>query len=208
MATQVDAIADRRINLYEILQVSPKAGPEVIQAAYRALARTYHPDVNASPDAARQMRQLNAAYGVLSDPQRRARYDEIRQRPARLRRHTVVEADIAAAAASVSPASASTGRPRPSYIRPVPTMSPPPVAPQPRVGRLIGVFMFMVLIIAAAVYGLWLIAAALDDEPMRAMAPMPAEVSDAPQTSSLMGVPAEILSAVLQHNDSTPPMGR
>src|SRR3954447_26120785 len=86
MATSVDALANRRINLYEVLQVSPRAGQEVIQAAYRALARTCHPDVNAAPDAARQMRQLNAAYGVLSDPERRARYDAMRQRPARARR--------------------------------------------------------------------------------------------------------------------------
>src|SRR5215472_4599646 len=65
----------RQLNLYEVLQVSPKASPEVVQAAYRVLARAYHPDVNTSPNAARMMRQLNAAYTVLSDPERRARYD-------------------------------------------------------------------------------------------------------------------------------------
>src|SRR5258708_3863538 len=83
MATHVDTLSSRRVNLYEVLQVSPRAGQEVIQAAYRALARTYHPDVNDAPDAARQMRQLNAAYGVLSDPERRARYDAMRLPPAR-----------------------------------------------------------------------------------------------------------------------------
>jgi hypothetical protein len=59
-----------------VLQVSPWCEPEVLQAAFRALARTRHPDVNRDPDAEDQMRRLNAAYQVLSDPARRARYDE------------------------------------------------------------------------------------------------------------------------------------
>jgi curved DNA-binding protein CbpA len=62
-------------NLYEMLQVSASADPTVIHAAYRTLARSYHPDVNSSGDAAIRMRELNAAYHVLSDPDRRARYD-------------------------------------------------------------------------------------------------------------------------------------
>src|SRR5581483_10863920 len=65
-----------RGTLYDVLQVSPWCEPDVIQAAYRALARTRHPDVNRAPDAEEQMRRLNAAYQVLSDPARRARYDE------------------------------------------------------------------------------------------------------------------------------------
>ncbi|MGI9146808.1 MAG: J domain-containing protein [Chloroflexota bacterium] len=63
------------IDLYELLEISPRASQEVIQAAYRVLARSYHPDVNAAPGAARRIRQLNAAYEVLSDPSGRARYD-------------------------------------------------------------------------------------------------------------------------------------
>lgn len=62
-------------DLYELLQVSPRASLGVIQAAYRVLARSYHPDVNDGPEAVRQMRRLNAAYAILSDPARRARYD-------------------------------------------------------------------------------------------------------------------------------------
>src|SRR5690349_19735492 len=65
-----------RGTLYDVLQVSPWCEPEVIQAAYRALARSRHPDVNRDSDAEDQMRRLNAAYHVLSDPLRRARYDE------------------------------------------------------------------------------------------------------------------------------------
>src|SRR3954468_15634245 len=85
--SKVDRDTLRQLNLYEVLQVSNKASPEVVQAAYRVLARVYHPDVNTSPNAARMMRQLNAAYKVLSDPQRRARYDEQRAHLWRTRPH-------------------------------------------------------------------------------------------------------------------------
>jgi hypothetical protein len=65
---------------YEILQVSPKAGSEVIDAAYRRLARRYHPDVNPSQAADERMRELNRALEVLMDPRKRADYDRRRQR--------------------------------------------------------------------------------------------------------------------------------
>lgn len=55
--------------------VAEIADLEVITAVYRALARRYHPDLNRSPDAARRMAEINEAYQVLRDPQRRARYD-------------------------------------------------------------------------------------------------------------------------------------
>ena len=62
---------------YKILQVSPDAAPEVIQMAYKALAKKYHPDLN--PDnteqAQEQMKELNEAFEILSDPEKRARYD-------------------------------------------------------------------------------------------------------------------------------------
>ena len=60
---------------YAILQVSPSAEQEVIEAAYRRLARKYHPDVYSGPDAAHRMRELNEAYEILGDPRRRAEYD-------------------------------------------------------------------------------------------------------------------------------------
>ena len=71
---------DRITNLYEYLQVTPRAEASVIQAAYRALARRYHPDITTSANGARAMREINAAYHVLSDPERRARYDAHRAR--------------------------------------------------------------------------------------------------------------------------------
>ncbi|NLD43706.1 MAG: J domain-containing protein, partial [Chloroflexi bacterium] len=43
---------------YRILQVDPQAEPEVIEAAYRRLARMYHPDVNNAPDCTQVMQQI------------------------------------------------------------------------------------------------------------------------------------------------------
>ena len=60
---------------YAIIQVAPQADKEVIEAAYRRLAAKYHPDVNRSPGATERMKLLNAAYEVLSDPEKRRAYD-------------------------------------------------------------------------------------------------------------------------------------
>lgn len=64
---------------YEVLQVHPGAEPEVIRAAYRILARKYHPDHGGD---ARRMIALNDAWDVLGDPARRAAYDASRRGPA------------------------------------------------------------------------------------------------------------------------------
>jgi DnaJ-like protein len=61
--------------LYEVLQVDPRAEPEVVEAAYRRLARKYHPDVSTAAGAEQRMKEINAAYRVLRDPPRRAAYD-------------------------------------------------------------------------------------------------------------------------------------
>jgi curved DNA-binding protein CbpA len=60
---------------YEVLQVHPRAEPEVIRAAFRTLARKYHPDFGGDP---RQMMELNEAWTVLGDGERRAAYDASR----------------------------------------------------------------------------------------------------------------------------------
>jgi curved DNA-binding protein CbpA len=62
-------------DFYEVLQVHPSAEPEVIRAAYRILARKYHPDHGGDP---RRMMALNDAWDVLGDPARRAAYDVAR----------------------------------------------------------------------------------------------------------------------------------
>lgn len=63
------------VDLYELLEISPRASQEVVQAAYRVLVRNFHPDLNASTAAELRIRELNAAYTILSDPEGRARYD-------------------------------------------------------------------------------------------------------------------------------------
>ncbi|MCX8062059.1 MAG: DnaJ domain-containing protein, partial [Anaerolineales bacterium] len=60
---------------YEILGVPRNASAEDLKAAFRRLARQYHPDVNKSPDAEEKFKEINEAYAVLSDPERRAAYD-------------------------------------------------------------------------------------------------------------------------------------
>jgi hypothetical protein len=67
---------------YKILQVDPLAEEEVIEAAYRRLARKYHPDVYAGPDASERMRELNLAYSVIGNAAKRRAYDSARQREA------------------------------------------------------------------------------------------------------------------------------
>jgi len=62
--------------LYEVLMLHPTAVIEVINAAYRALAKQYHPD-HAGPSGAEKMAQINEAYAILSSEEKRARYDEI-----------------------------------------------------------------------------------------------------------------------------------
>jgi hypothetical protein len=62
---------------YDILQVNRRAAPEGVRSAYRRLAQKYHPDkLPGNADAVRVMAMLNEAYGVLSDPGRRASYDQ------------------------------------------------------------------------------------------------------------------------------------
>lgn len=60
---------------YEVLGVPKNASPDDLKAAFRKLARQYHPDVNKEPDAEERFKEINEAYAVLSDDQRRAAYD-------------------------------------------------------------------------------------------------------------------------------------
>jgi DnaJ-class molecular chaperone len=60
---------------YRILGVDRNADDKTIKSAYRKLARKYHPDVNKGQDA--RFKEINEAYEVLSDPEKRRRYDTL-----------------------------------------------------------------------------------------------------------------------------------
>ena len=62
---------------YKNLGVSREATIDEIKKAYRKLARKYHPDVSKEPDAETRMREVNEAYAVLSDAEKRAAYDQL-----------------------------------------------------------------------------------------------------------------------------------
>lgn len=60
---------------YAVLGVAKDAPQEQVQKAYRKLARKYHPDVNKSAGAETKFKEINEAYQVLSDPEKRAKYE-------------------------------------------------------------------------------------------------------------------------------------
>jgi curved DNA-binding protein CbpA len=99
---------------YKTLQVDPEAEDEVIAAAYRRLARKYHPDVAASPEVAARMAVINAAWEVIGDPARRVAFDRQRAVQNALDRRAAEAATSAGAsaparAAGPGGASASAG---------------------------------------------------------------------------------------------------
>jgi len=62
-------------SLYETLEISENATAAEIKKAYRALAKKYHPDMNKDPKAEEKFKEINAAYEVLGDEQKKAQYD-------------------------------------------------------------------------------------------------------------------------------------
>jgi curved DNA-binding protein CbpA len=73
---------DEPVDYYEILQISANAEPDTIHRVYRLLAQRFHPD-NAETGNDAQFRALTEAYQVLSDPERRAKYDVAHDRQRR-----------------------------------------------------------------------------------------------------------------------------
>ena len=65
---------------YETLGVEPSAGEAELKAAYRRLARKYHPDVSKEEGAEARFKAVNEAYEVLRDKDKRAEYDQLRAR--------------------------------------------------------------------------------------------------------------------------------
>lgn len=67
-------------DFYEVLGVGEKASAEEIKKTYRKLAKQHHPDANpGNPQAAERFKEIGEAYAVLSDPQKRKQYDQMRR---------------------------------------------------------------------------------------------------------------------------------
>jgi curved DNA-binding protein len=63
-------------SLYETLGVSENATESEIKKAYRQLAKKYHPDINKTPEAEEKFKEINAAYEILGDKEKKAQYDQ------------------------------------------------------------------------------------------------------------------------------------
>ncbi len=64
-------------SLYKTLEISENASESEIKKAYRKLARKYHPDVNKDSKAEEKFKEINAAYEILSDKEKKAQYDQV-----------------------------------------------------------------------------------------------------------------------------------
>ncbi len=118
----------RLVDYYEILQVSPNAEDEIIQAAFRRLALKWHPDrCPGDQAAADRMKLINKAYAVLSDPRQRGEYDRRRRlasahpsagqaapRTADRRREAPSDSDV-----ELEPASRAAANPPPQTAEPL-----------------------------------------------------------------------------------------
>lgn len=63
-------------SLYDTLEINENASSEEIKKSYRKLARKYHPDINKEKGAEEKFKEITAAYEILSDPQKKAQYDQ------------------------------------------------------------------------------------------------------------------------------------
>lgn len=64
-------------SLYQTLDVSENANQDEIKKSYRRLARKYHPDLNKTKEAEEKFKEINAAYEILSDEEKRRQYDQL-----------------------------------------------------------------------------------------------------------------------------------
>jgi curved DNA-binding protein CbpA len=117
---------------YKVLQVDPSAEADVIEAAYKRLAKKFHPDVTPGPEAQARMVQINLARDILRDPVRRAAVDRARVR-AQATSARMAADDGRAHAMPDQPA-----RPRTRSTYAAPGDTPPPGTPARGQGRAPG----------------------------------------------------------------------
>jgi curved DNA-binding protein CbpA len=98
---------------YKTLQVDPDAEDEVIAAAYRRLARKYHPDVAPGAEAAARMAAINAAWHEIGEPTRRAAFDRQRALRDAMGRSSVGSPSATGEPLVRPPTSGGSGAPRP-----------------------------------------------------------------------------------------------
>jgi hypothetical protein len=156
---------DPATDYYQLLGLTPAASVIEIQAAYRRLAKAYHPDLHAgSVLAAARMARVNVAKSVLLDSDTRASYDRLRAM-----RHPVARVGTAHPAHTVRPV------PRPSYP-PTPPAAGRPVA-RPTFDRSTGVLLLIVVPLLGALLLYVIEAVQLAGQPVRAV---PADLALSP----------------------------
>jgi curved DNA-binding protein CbpA len=124
------------IDPYKILQVDAEAEDEVIQAAYRRLARKYHPDLATTPGAEARMAAINAAWEVIGQPAARRAYDRKRKSSEHAPTTTGPAPERPSTGGRPAPAAphgSGAGRPTPPPRRPDAAPAGPP--PQETVSR-------------------------------------------------------------------------
>ena len=95
---------DPRNTYYSILMLAEDVDSEIISVVYRKLAQRYHPDVEASAEAARHMAEINDAYATLRDADKRRKYDQwLRNRRDRRKNDRLIlqQGDVSYGAAGV-----------------------------------------------------------------------------------------------------------
>ena len=132
---------------YEILQVSKNAEIEVIEVAYRRLARKYHPDTNPSPDSTKLMQEINWAYELLRDPLERQRYDHAHSHQTASQSYTPPRSYSQEASKSTS-SSTREASPRPTPRRPTPSATARKQPPEKTFWQKY----WLLIILAAAAY--------------------------------------------------------
>jgi len=152
---------------YDLMNVSEGALDEVIRAAYRVLARRYHPDRNGnSSSSVERMQALNEAYDVLTDPVRRRQYDEM-LRGERLRQSRM-QAAFQAQATYQTPA----GRSQPHFVRRSTRRGRHPVG-ETAGQKLVSLLMWDVRLTAVVVFLLVVVGRELLSKPERSYPSLP-----------------------------------